>query len=661
MKTKSKIGMRYVIFGCIIAILCGGLAHAQNERWVYTYDDPQLVNAEAYSLVYGTDDNIYVAGYVRRISTCTDFAIISLDTLGLERWTYTLNGLSDYPFDQANDIVCGLDENIYAAGCTTPWNSYNFALAVASIDPYGSHRWTYIYDASVNTDEAANAIIASGPQRVSVAGYSSGAGTGKDITLISLRTVNGAELWVYTYDGPANSADVANSVAWNGSSGSASRLYITGYSTGVGTGKDFTVIATTGTGSELWVYRYDGPASGDDAALSIIYGPDSNIYAAGYSTGSGTDKDFTIISLDTLGNERWIHRASNNNDDEAKSIVYGTDDNLYIAGYQYIGPAQKENFVVTSIDTSGTQRWSFMYDGPTSISPDEANSIVYGNDGNIYAAGYSKQDTANGEDCAIIRLDTLGNAAWVYTYSSADTLDVFNSIVYSTDGNLYAAGQSDDKFTVISLDPTTNPALWSFPSFIMAMIDSGTTDDRTLKIANVGPETSILEWSLSERPPVDWLSEDSTSGSLSSGDTVVITITFDATNLVPGVYYDTLEITSNDPDHLTKDIPVKLTVGSPGVEDYTDTWSARLDDRCELLSSFFNEAISLRFTKSADTPCNIVLYNVLGARIYGAMLPSTPGLVTLDDKHISRLSRGIYFLSIVRAEKVYPVMKLVKF
>ncbi len=49
--------------------------------------------------------------------------------------------------------------------------------------------------------------------------------------------------------------------------------------------------------TERWVYRYNGPGDTVDCASSLIYGADGNIHSAGYSTGSGTYEDFTVISL----------------------------------------------------------------------------------------------------------------------------------------------------------------------------------------------------------------------------------------------------------------------------------------------------------------------------------------------------------------------------
>ena len=62
---------------------------------------------------------------------------------------------------------------------------------------------------------------------------------------------------------------------------------------------DFTVISLTIAGDENWIYRYNGPANDVDVANSIVYGSDGNIYAAGYSNGSG-NYDFTVISLGYL-------------------------------------------------------------------------------------------------------------------------------------------------------------------------------------------------------------------------------------------------------------------------------------------------------------------------------------------------------------------------
>ena len=67
---------------------------------------------------------------------------------------------------------------------------------------------------------------------------------------------------------------------------------------------------------------------------------------------------------------------------------------------------------------------------------------------------------------------------------------------------------------------------------------------------------------------VPWLSVDPTSGSLPTGGSAPVQVTFDATSLQPGIYTTTLYINSNDPLQPLLAVPVTLTVvGLPaGVE-----------------------------------------------------------------------------------------------
>jgi hypothetical protein len=58
-----------------------------------------------------------------------------------------------------------------------------------------------------------------------------------------------------------------------------------------------------------WTYRYNGPGNSSDQAHAVCYGDDGNVYAAGYSFGSGTSYDFTVISLAAVGIEENVTQA----------------------------------------------------------------------------------------------------------------------------------------------------------------------------------------------------------------------------------------------------------------------------------------------------------------------------------------------------------------
>lgn len=66
-------------------------------------------------------------------------------------------------------------------------------------------------------------------------------------------------------------------------------------------------------------------------------------------------------------------------------------------------------------------------------------------------------------------------------------------------------------------------------------------------------------------PQAPWLLLSPLSGTVSSGASLPITVTFDARELAGGVYYDTLSIASNDPANAILAVPVRLDVIPPPV------------------------------------------------------------------------------------------------
>jgi uncharacterized lipoprotein YehR (DUF1307 family) len=158
----------------------------------------------------------------------------------------------------------------------------------------------------------------------------------------------------------------------------------------------------------------------------------------------------------TAQTENWVftYNGSANSWDYANSIVYGADGNIYAAGSSP-GSGTYEDFTVVSLTAAGDTNWVYRYNGPDN-GGDYANSIIYSADSNIYAAGTSL-GSGTGSDFTVISLTTAGDTNWVYRYNGpANSVDFVHSIVYGADGNIYVAGSSTgsgtyDDFTVISL------------------------------------------------------------------------------------------------------------------------------------------------------------------------------------------------------------------
>lgn len=354
------------------------LSTTGDSNWIYQYGGPGIGVNRAYSLVYGADNNIYAAGDCSNVANSQDLMVVSLSLNGDTNWIYRYNGPGNH-LDRATSMVYGSDGNVYVAGYSSD-SSSNFT--VISLTTAGNANWVYCYDGPEHGPDKAYSIIYGSDGNIYAAGISQGY-TG-DFIVISL-TTTGDTNWVYRYDGPIHDMDQAFSIVY----GSDDNIYAAGSSISGGTSFDFLVISLTTAGDTNWTYMYNGPANSIDEAYSLVYGADDNIYAAGISVGSGVSMDGIVVSLTTAGETNWIYRYNgpNSGHDALLSLVYGTDDNIYIAGNS-AGIYTSNDFTVISMTTAGDTNWTYTYDGPGS-GWDQANSITYGADGNIYAAGYS--------------------------------------------------------------------------------------------------------------------------------------------------------------------------------------------------------------------------------------------------------------------------------
>ncbi len=374
------------------------------ERWVYQYDGPAHSQDWAESITLGPDSNLYVAGLSMDAATGFDFIVVSLDTSGAERWVYRYNGPGSGR-DEARSVVTGIDGNLYAAG-ESYGNGTGYDLIVVSLTPSGNQRWVYRYDGPHSLGDRAWSIFAARDFNLYVPGYSTDTLTQEDFVVVSLDT-SGAERWVYEYKGPFD--DWACSIVMQADG----NLYAAGRTETLEQPPDpffdIIVVSLTTSGDSLWIYTYDGPASSYDDATSILPGLDGNLYVAGVSTGVDSEEDFLVISLDTTGAERWAYEYNGpgNGDDRARSVVGGRDLNLYAAGTS-TGEGTESDFTIISLNPLEQRRWVYHYNG-AGDGQDEANSIVMGLDRNLYAAGYSS-GSGTGTDFTVV---SLSSSEWI--------------------------------------------------------------------------------------------------------------------------------------------------------------------------------------------------------------------------------------------------------
>ncbi len=414
----------------LIIVLFPITLNAQTERWKYQYNNSPYDGDDRPScIVYGTDGNIYTAGYSQS-STNDDLLVLSLTTAGDTNWTYRYNNAAANSFDRAYSIAYGADNNIYTTGVSVGGGTSVRDLIVISLsNSTGDTNWTYRYDAGFSTYDEGHDIVFGSDGNTYIAGW-----TDNDFfTILSLDNTGG-ERWFNIYD-YTGSYDIAHSLVY----GSDGNIYAAGFS--LGNASDILVVSVDASGNFRWDYTYNGPGNSADSAYAIIYGADNNLYIAGTSYDNTTDVDFTVVSLDNAGNERWVYTYNNENangKDRAFSIVYGTDGNIYVAGDSY-GTNTNYDFTIISLDTDGMERWvhkdSTFYFGSWNRI-DRAKAIEYGADNNLYIGGVSG---SLGSDFTVISVTNTGIQNWLYK-PNFSAYDEANSIVYGGDGYVYAAG-----------------------------------------------------------------------------------------------------------------------------------------------------------------------------------------------------------------------------
>jgi uncharacterized delta-60 repeat protein len=260
------------------------------ELWVSRYDGPGNGYDAANAMAVDNSGNVHVTG--QSFELLSDYATIKYDPDGNELWVVRYNGLWNSN-DDAVAMTVDDSGNVYVTGQSyaigTLWD-----YATVKYDTDGNEMWVTHYNGPVNGGDGAAAIALDNSGHVYVTGDSdTGGATACDYATIKYDAA-GNELWVARYQGPG--IDYANALALDNSG----NIYVTGESPGIGTDGDYATIKYDPDGTELWVARYNGPTNSDDSAYALAVDDSGNVYVSGQSTGIGTGGDYATIKYSEI-------------------------------------------------------------------------------------------------------------------------------------------------------------------------------------------------------------------------------------------------------------------------------------------------------------------------------------------------------------------------
>jgi WD40 repeat protein len=233
------------------------------ERWVYR---PR--RGVAYSLDWGPDGNLYVAGDMDSIG----FVVVSLRPDGTVRWT----GDRDHDGGAATSLAFFDDGSVAVTG-------YSLGeLCVGRYSADGERLWTWQRPYGRTWTYVMSAVATDGLGNVYLAGY-----TADSFTVAGLDR-DGQQKWLHV--APSSSSGVGAGQAIVVSP--TGEVYCAGSTDGVAT----TVYGFANDGSLLWSHSL-GTLWGKSYVGGIAIAPDGNVLVAGSSAGYLSDGDFVVTCL----------------------------------------------------------------------------------------------------------------------------------------------------------------------------------------------------------------------------------------------------------------------------------------------------------------------------------------------------------------------------
>jgi hypothetical protein len=309
--------------------------------WARRYNGSGNDSDFVFGVVVDEFNDIYVTGASQGNGTDWDFATIKYHLNGDTAWVRRYNGPENGE-DFARAVTVDTSGNACVTGASFTPDGQRYVTI--KYHPSGDTVWLRRYG---DYDSDPIAIASDDPGNFYVTGRSAQhQGSFKNFDFATIKYLpNGDTAWVRRYNGTGDSTDVARAITVDASG----NVYVTGESYDSGTDFDYCTVKYDASGTEVWVRTYDGPANGYDKATAIALDHSGNIYVTGESDGSGSGGDYATLSYDPGGVVRWVKRYNGpgNASDVATSIAVDDSGNVCITGYSHASAEMGSNDYAT--------------------------------------------------------------------------------------------------------------------------------------------------------------------------------------------------------------------------------------------------------------------------------------------------------------------------
>jgi hypothetical protein len=371
------------------------------QLWAKRYNGPANSFDGAKALGVSPDGStVFVTGQSDG-SGGFDYATIAYDAAtGTQLWVKRYNGPENRG-NVANALRVSPDgSRVFVTGESIGSGS-DFDYATVAYDAAtGTQLWVTRYNGPASSSDQANALgVSTDGSRVFVTGESIGSGSAFDYATVAYDATTGTKLWVRRFDGGApvppdatNQGHIAHAL---GVSPDGSRVFVTGESIGSGNATDYLTIAyNAATGQRSWVKRKNGPANGDDSAKALGVSPDgSRVFVTGFIHGSGSGRDYATVAYGAAtGTQQWIRRYNGrpNDNDSAEALGVSPDGSrVFVTGFSFSFVSNYDYLTVAYNAATGQRSWVKRENGPA-FGDDQASALDVSPDGSrLFVTGRS--------------------------------------------------------------------------------------------------------------------------------------------------------------------------------------------------------------------------------------------------------------------------------
>lgn len=284
-------------------------------------------------------------------------------------------------------------------------------------------KWRKAIKGNVQSINSAVAMNVDKTGNIFITGTSYEADSAKRILLVKLDST-GNELWKRIYQ-PENrndafAVDVVSDLAGNS--------IVTGTVKNKEGNTDIVTMKFSPEGILVWENIYAGKAALFNAPTAITTDKKGNVFVCGHEASGEANPELLLIRYNLAGELSYVKNYSTPKMETAVDVMTDDSCNAYVCGNIKVS-TRSADIIVLKFDSTGNQKWSFVYDGPQH-TVDICTDFAFDDSSNIFITGTANHSNDK-SDVPIIRINKNGKLISEYLISEGIADGVGNNLLIS--------------------------------------------------------------------------------------------------------------------------------------------------------------------------------------------------------------------------------------